>query len=262
MHTHRLGGVIAAFLATASLASAATAITSLPYTITASGQYYLASNLSYSTSSSAAIIVQADNVVLDFAGHSITSTASSADTGVRIYQHKFVTVKNGSLVGFTYGLAIPVETGGDSLHVFQNLHLASKTSSGSAGFVLHGVGHTLQNITATGLQAGILSTDGAIINGLILTATGTYQNGLHIYGSRNRITNSVISGFNYAVYIEGTATGNFIDHSLLISNTNTWSDGSGNVNGVYLSNLVANTSGLPSTVFGASTNSTNYPVVP
>ena len=55
-----------------------TKITSLPYTISAPGFYYLGGNLTYAGDSSA-ITINADNVTLDLMGFALTSTGSGID---------------------------------------------------------------------------------------------------------------------------------------------------------------------------------------
>jgi hypothetical protein len=61
-----------ALLAIASFAAASfgqTIINSMPYTITAPGNYVLGSNLIYSSASNAAITIISSNVTLDLGGH-------------------------------------------------------------------------------------------------------------------------------------------------------------------------------------------------
>jgi hypothetical protein len=63
--------LVAAILAVGTAASAGTAITSTPYTITASGDYYIDQNFTKSTGG-ALITVSANNVTLDLHGNSLT----------------------------------------------------------------------------------------------------------------------------------------------------------------------------------------------
>lgn len=79
-------------------------ITSLPKTITSSGNYYLAKNLQYlGSTSSAAITINAPNVVLDLKGFSISGKGKSATgslvTGIKISQAD-VEIINGSIRNF------------------------------------------------------------------------------------------------------------------------------------------------------------------
>src|SRR5271166_3703519 len=86
-----------------SVAVGATAITSLPFTITASGNYYLPANLTFAAPGGAAITVAASQVVLDLNGRTLASNAGSAFTiGVYVFNQVDVTVQNGDIDGFGY----------------------------------------------------------------------------------------------------------------------------------------------------------------
>lgn len=78
-----------------------TPITSAPFTIGASGSYYLAKNLTVTTGD--AISITADDVTLDLNGFTISSAASPASgTGVLISgARRDVTIKNGNIRGGT-----------------------------------------------------------------------------------------------------------------------------------------------------------------
>ena len=75
----------------------ATAITTVPFTITASGNYYLPANLSVATGTG--ITVNASQVVIDLNGRSINSTGGSI--GINVTNHDEVTIQNGDIDGFS-----------------------------------------------------------------------------------------------------------------------------------------------------------------
>jgi parallel beta-helix repeat protein len=75
------------------------AITSLPYTISTSGSYYLVKNLSH-TGSGTAITISANDVTLDLCGFEL-SGASSAD-GIAPGGRSNVIIKNGTIRGFNF----------------------------------------------------------------------------------------------------------------------------------------------------------------
>jgi hypothetical protein len=56
-----------------------TAINSVPYTIIASGNYFLNKDLTYGSSTGAAIAINTSNVNPDFEGHMLISSASPHD---------------------------------------------------------------------------------------------------------------------------------------------------------------------------------------
>jgi hypothetical protein len=86
-----------------------TKITSLPYTITNPGFYYLTSNLSYPSGTSDGITVASDDVTIDLMGFKISGPGSSSNgSGINLWDgakaHKNVEVRNGTLNGWNYGL--------------------------------------------------------------------------------------------------------------------------------------------------------------
>jgi hypothetical protein len=83
----------------------ATPITTLPFTITTSGNYYLPANLAVNLSVGAAITVNASEVILDLNGRSLVDVApTNQATGVFVNDQVDVTVQNGDIVGFGIGV--------------------------------------------------------------------------------------------------------------------------------------------------------------
>ena len=88
-----------------------TKITSLPYTISNPGFYYLSGNLTYSGTEQA-IIILSDNVTLDLMGFSLTG-AGKYISGFGIapfYLETFynnVEIRNGTVSGFGFGVYAP-----------------------------------------------------------------------------------------------------------------------------------------------------------
>ena len=96
-------------LQAATRGSVCTAITSLPYTISAPGKYCLKGNLHTPITSGNAITITADFVVLDLNGFSITgvsSTETSLANGVYSANRHSVTVRNGTVSGFMRGVEV------------------------------------------------------------------------------------------------------------------------------------------------------------
>jgi hypothetical protein len=75
-----------------------TAISSLPFSITAPGSYYLAQNLGVSNSS--AITISVDNVSLDLNGFTLSGSGSSQSGIIVSGSHWHIRVSNGSIRGF------------------------------------------------------------------------------------------------------------------------------------------------------------------
>lgn len=110
-----------------------TTIQGLPITITVPGTYVLDADL---TTAADGITVQCDGVTIDLQGHTLASSNSDPNNqfcGVSANGYSNVTVQNGTITGFAYGvhLADPdpayVGTGG---HVVQNLTIHNCTYRG------------------------------------------------------------------------------------------------------------------------------------
>jgi len=80
-------------------------IKDLPYIISKPGNYTLTKSLAYNANRTDAITINADDVILDLNGYSITGPgkATSAHQGIAIFGNG-VEVRNGYIAGFFYGL--------------------------------------------------------------------------------------------------------------------------------------------------------------
>ncbi len=78
----------------------------LPIHITSSGSYRLASDLSFAPSQGAAIRVDADDVTIDLAGHTLQGLAGSDSlaTGILADNRRGLTVTGGVIRGFYFGI--------------------------------------------------------------------------------------------------------------------------------------------------------------
>jgi hypothetical protein len=84
---------------------AATPITALPFTITASGNYFLPANLAVNLATGTAITINASEVILDLNGRSLINVApTNQANGVFVNDQVDVTVQNGDIVGFGIGV--------------------------------------------------------------------------------------------------------------------------------------------------------------
>jgi hypothetical protein len=81
----------------------ATAITSLPFTISTPGNYYLPNNL-VSSSAGVAITINADEVVLDLNGRTLAAAGAATSPlvgiGIAVLNHQSDVIQNGDIVGF------------------------------------------------------------------------------------------------------------------------------------------------------------------
>jgi hypothetical protein len=149
---------LGAFLFTSAIALAAgdiyvggpygTKITSLPYTINSPGAYYLAGNLSDSSTGNG-ISIRSDDVTLDLMGFSLTYNGSSTSTSaIQLDGRTNVEIRNGSLIGWDFGIYV---SGPGVAHRIINVRFEGNTH----GVLLNGSGHLVRGCrAAAGSSAG------------------------------------------------------------------------------------------------------------
>ena len=134
-----------------------------PYSITQSGSYKLSSNLTVTTETDA-IDINADNVVLDLNGFTIASPCDTcARYGVFSSGHQNITIKNGVVTGFGYGIRLNSPSPIDGLDVnalVEEVH-ASNNQNG-----INIQGGIVRRCTATGNSSGITVNSGVVESNL------------------------------------------------------------------------------------------------
>ena len=85
-----------------------TPIATLPFTIAASGNYYLASNLAYSGTAGNAITINASDVTIDLQGHRLVCGAPPSNTaaGIAAVDRNDLVIRNGSILNFNCGISL------------------------------------------------------------------------------------------------------------------------------------------------------------
>jgi parallel beta-helix repeat protein len=178
--------------------SGQTVINSAPYTISAAGNYVVGSNLTYSSSTGGAIVIQHHHVTLDLGGHYIFNpVASNSSVGIYVQNAENITIRNGIIVGFNYGVYFNY-LGGTKLNS-GNIVSDLKLSDNLDGIFL--VGATVSKVT----------------NNQITNSNGVGGTGIYIAGGSNVAGGNIINGFS-----AGIATfGNSYLFENTISNCNT-----------------------------------------
>jgi len=89
-------------------AQSCTPIAAAPFTITTSGSYCLTGNIQTPIGTGAAIAVEADNVTINLAGFTLENTAgvSTLAYGVKSWNRRGITVRNGTIAGFFLGILL------------------------------------------------------------------------------------------------------------------------------------------------------------
>jgi hypothetical protein len=139
---------LAAALALLSVASyGQIPINSTPLTITSPGIYVLAKDLS---APGIAILIKSANVTIDFGGHLLTCTNTLGSTGVRTETARNVTIKNGTIDGFLYGIDFhnpSNDPSNNAGHVVENMRITILPSVAYSWSVRRGV--RFRTITST-----------------------------------------------------------------------------------------------------------------
>ena len=157
-----------------------TIINSVPYAITVPGLYVLGTNLADPYATGGAISIFTSNVTLDLAGHYIVnSVGPNNDVGIFVQNGANVTIQNGIVYGFRYGVRFAKCANG----IIQNLRLIGPRTGVSLSFTS---GTIVRNNQINGPGSGVPGT-GIDIEG----------------GSGNLVNGNVISGFGVCVFGEG-----------------------------------------------------------
>jgi parallel beta-helix repeat protein len=183
-----------------------TPISSLPYTISAAGSYYLTGNL---TADANGILVDANNVTIDLAGFSMIGPGSGTSYGVYMNGRRNVEIRNGTVRGFTG--AYPL--GGGICEDTGTGHrvIGVRAVSNGRGIVLRGSGHLVKDCTI------VENTSFGIHVGQACTVTGNtcyanHNRGITTYSNCTVTGNTCCDNGNQGILCEGsggsTVTGN------------------------------------------------------
>jgi Periplasmic copper-binding protein (NosD) len=182
--TNLFAGLVAGLFLTSVAGFAQTTITSLPYTITAPGNYLLGGNLGAAANSGAAITIATSYVTLDLDGFYLFGGGPNS-IGIAVTDQVDITIKNGGLVGFNTAVLL----------------------QGSPNY-----GHHVQDLNISGCANGIsLGTGNQSIveRNQISNGTGI---GIYAQGFGDRIKNNDISSFRIGIRSFG---GNYIQANFL-----------------------------------------------
>jgi hypothetical protein len=187
-----------------------TPITSVPYTITKSGFYYLKKNLS-ATATGNAITVGVNEVTLDLMGFSLAGPSLTSSTGIFINPGLMnVEVRNGEITKFDNGIS---SMAGGSNHRLATLKVTGCNIGirGDAdGIIITGC-QAVENVT--GIMSG---ASGVVIDGNTATYNGTAGFLLNICTGVITKNASTRNGWGF---ILGANPGQLVDHNASVQNT-------------------------------------------
>jgi len=158
-----------------------TAITTLPTVITVQGIYCFTGNLATSMTSGKAITINTNNVTIDLNGWKLGGLAAGTGTGtygIYAYQRKNITIKNGIIRGFYFGIIL-----GDNFpytasqgHLIEDIRADQNTYG---GLLVQGRGNIVR-------RNQVVDTGGSTVNNSAF--------GIQLNGPGGRVLNNEISG--------------------------------------------------------------------
>jgi hypothetical protein len=188
-----------------------TSITSLPYTISKAGFYYLKGNLTTSTDG---ITINANEVTLDLMGFSLTGPGTNSGNGIYINDNmNNVEVRNGSVKNFFQGI--------NSQFSGKNHRLANLKASGcTTGIRGCASGIIISGCEASGNSVGFLSdAPGVLIDKN--TATSNTLKGFSFPEATGTIINNAASANGTGFHL-GANPLQLVDRNASVENTTNW----------------------------------------
>lgn len=206
-----------------------TTVTSVPLTISASGSYCLTGNLA--SSSGTAITIQADNVVLDLNGHTLSGPGGTSSIGISSNMRRGLRIRNGTLRGFANAVFIddhnsPFTYGGvSSRHEVDDLRIEGAYTAisvvGSYSSIHH---NTIMDSAQYGIFSATVSGTGSgavniLANQVFNTGSASAANpvyGISAGGTGSLIQDNVIANLRgpaSSAAIRTTTAGNNVSHN-------------------------------------------------
>lgn len=149
-------------------------ITTVPYTISGPGFYYLGKNLTH-IGTTHAITVAADNVTLDLMGFSLTHTgAVGTERGIYMNNRANVEIRNGTVSGFYEG--IRENNGAGSKHRVINVRAINNTTS---GIFLYGTNHLVKGCDGCNNGTNGIFVEQGVIADCVAGNNSTYNIRIH-----------------------------------------------------------------------------------
>ncbi|HTR40937.1 MAG TPA: right-handed parallel beta-helix repeat-containing protein, partial [Pseudomonadales bacterium] len=203
-------GAPGATMVTLSQIEPRTPISSLPFTISTPGSYYVTANLSGAFNQNG-IIVAADNVTIDLNGFTLVGGGGSSGEAIwssTVRQN--LVIRNGTVRNWP-GSGINFYDSGSSLVTVQNIH---SISNGFTGFALKN-GSRITDCLAVGNGIrGILVDNDCLVEHCKAAGNGSLGIGS---GSNCQLRDNLSEGNVYGLYITGTS--NLVSGNTVMLNT-------------------------------------------
>ena len=171
-----------------------TSITSVPgFSSPNRPDYRLAGNLSTPQTTGSAIEIQANNVVLDLNGYRLNGRGAGPGTnarGINALNRQNITIRNGSVRGFVYGIVLEMGGGVSQGHMVEDVRAEQNTLG---GINVQGAANIVRN-------NHVVDTGGSTVLGSDAAAFGIYMVGTEAQVLNNDVSRTTKQGF-------GTSTG-------------------------------------------------------
>lgn len=172
-----------------------TRITSLPYTISNSGFYYLGGDL---TTSGEGITVDANHVTIDLMGFSLIRSGTPGGNGIYMAHRTNVEIRNGTVRGFDSGVYGESGTDNTDLRVINVRAIGNQTF----GIGLFGSNHLVRGCHSSNNQMGIFIYSGTIANS---TACDNSFLGIEIDGPGSLLGNVANNNTNHNFWVSNSS---------------------------------------------------------
>lgn len=159
-----------------------TPITSIPTTITTSGNYCLTQHLAMLQTTGDAITVAASYVSIDLKGFELAGAQipSSTSYGIRSYGQTDITIRNGSLRGFCNAVSLDGAVGASRNHLVENLRIFNALYNG---------------IRVSGQTSIVRSNEILGLGGTTSQGSSPTITGIAVFGNRNVVERNEIASW-------------------------------------------------------------------
>ena len=187
-----------------------TPITALPAVITVQGIYCFTGDLSAASTGGTipAIDIQTNNVVLDLNGFKLGGLGvgpGTNETGIRVSNRQNVTIKNGTVRGFLYGIVLD-DGGASQGHLVEDIRADQNTYF---GLYVVGTGNIVRNNQ-------VVATGGSTAFGPNASAFGIYVSGSGSRVLNNDVINTLKQGAGIArgIFIQTMSGGMAVNNRI------------------------------------------------
>lgn len=165
----------------------------LPVRLTKSGSYCLTDDMEYSKGSGLAISVESNDVTIDLNGYTLTGSGGSASTakGIHAGKRKNITIKNGRISGFYFGIDLRNDSPKSSAR--SSGHSVSKVildSNWYFGVRVMGTGCEIRNCE-------IVNTGGCTLK------RHTIPHGVRLVGDKNAMRDCCVRNLRLKLFPDG-----------------------------------------------------------